>query len=76
MVQEHMVDRLRLPDSVVDKLYFAQVREDPVLEIEALGPGPGRTMVVVGSQAVAILQPSPRGMMRKPTITYGIPLCG
>ncbi len=49
MVQEHMVDRLRLPDSVVDKLYFAQVREDPVLEIEALGPGPGRTMVVVGS---------------------------
>ena len=33
-----VADRVRLPDSVVDKLFFAQVREDPVLEIEALAP--------------------------------------
>ncbi len=44
-----VVDRIRLPDSVVDKLFFAQVREDPVLEIEALEPAAGRTIVVVGS---------------------------
>jgi S-adenosylmethionine-diacylglycerol 3-amino-3-carboxypropyl transferase len=44
-----MADRIRLPDSVVDKLFFAQVREDPVLEIEALEPAPAKTIVVVGS---------------------------
>ena len=44
-----VADRVRLPDSVVDKLYFAQVREDPVLEIEALQPRPEHTIVVVGS---------------------------
>ncbi|MGI8806415.1 MAG: DUF3419 family protein [Acidimicrobiales bacterium] len=44
-----MADRVQLPDSVVDKLFFAQVREDPVLEIEALEPAPGETIVVVGS---------------------------
>ena len=44
-----VADRVRLDDSVVDKLFFAQVREDPVLEIEALEPAPGKTYVVVGS---------------------------
>ncbi len=44
-----VAERVRLPDSVVDKLYFAQVREDPLLEIEALAPGPDDTIVVVGS---------------------------
>lgn len=44
-----VAERVRLPDSVVDKLYFAQVREDPVLEIEALEPTPEDTLVVVGS---------------------------
>lgn len=44
-----VADRVRLPDSVVDKLFFAQVREDPILEIEALEPAPGKTIVVVGS---------------------------
>lgn len=44
-----MADRVRLPDAVVDKLFFAQVREDPELEIEALGPAPAGTYVVVGS---------------------------
>src|ERR671917_609508 len=44
-----VADRVRLDDSVVDKLFFAQVREDPVLEIEALEPSPEKTLVVVGS---------------------------
>lgn len=47
--KESVADRVRLQDSVVDKLFFAQVREDPVLEIEALEPAPGKTIVVVGS---------------------------
>ncbi len=47
--KEKVAERLTLPDSVDDKLFFAQVREDPVLEIEALEPAPGRTLVVVGS---------------------------
>lgn len=41
--------RITLPGAGEDKLYFAQVREDPVLEIEALEPGPGDTVVVVSS---------------------------
>jgi len=44
-----VVERIVLPDAVVDKLFFAQVREDPVLEIEALAPAAGETLVVVGS---------------------------
>ena len=44
-----VAERIILPDAVVDKLYFAQVREDPVLEIEALAPAAGETLVVVGS---------------------------
>jgi S-adenosylmethionine-diacylglycerol 3-amino-3-carboxypropyl transferase len=36
------VKRLSLPSAVDDRLYFAQVREDPRLEIEALAPGPDR----------------------------------
>lgn len=32
-----------------DRLYFAQVREDPLLEMEALRPAAGDTTVVVGS---------------------------
>ena len=41
--------RIHLPDSIDDRLYFAQVREDPVLEIEALQPAAGEILVVVGS---------------------------
>jgi S-adenosylmethionine-diacylglycerol 3-amino-3-carboxypropyl transferase len=44
-----VVERTVLPDAIDDKLYFAQVREDPVLEIEALAPAAGETLVVVGS---------------------------
>jgi S-adenosylmethionine-diacylglycerol 3-amino-3-carboxypropyl transferase len=43
------VERLSLPSAVDDRLYFAQVREDPRLEIEALEPGPADSIVIVGS---------------------------
>lgn len=41
--------RTRLPDASEDALHFAQVREDPELEIRALAVGAGETAVVVGS---------------------------
>ena len=44
-----MAKQINLADSVDDRLFFAQVREDPVLEIEALQPAAGETLVVVGS---------------------------
>jgi S-adenosylmethionine-diacylglycerol 3-amino-3-carboxypropyl transferase len=43
------IRRLELPSAVDDRLYFAQVREDPRLEIEALEPGPDDSIVIVGS---------------------------
>jgi S-adenosylmethionine-diacylglycerol 3-amino-3-carboxypropyl transferase len=43
------VARISLPGAVDDRLYFAQVREDPLLEIEALAPGADDSLVVVGS---------------------------
>ncbi len=43
------VKRLSLPSAVDDRLYYAQVREDPRLEIEALAPGPNDSIVIVGS---------------------------
>ncbi len=43
------LERLSLPSAVDDRLYFAQVREDPRLEIEALEPGPADSIVIVGS---------------------------
>src|SRR5690348_17154624 len=42
-------ERLALPGAVDDRLYFAQVREDPALELEALSPAPNDFLVVVGS---------------------------
>ncbi len=44
-----MAERITLADARDDRLYFAQVREDPLLEIDALAPRPERTFVVVGS---------------------------
>ena len=44
-----VAERINLADSVDDKLFFAQVREDPLLEIEALVPAADETLVVVGS---------------------------
>jgi S-adenosylmethionine-diacylglycerol 3-amino-3-carboxypropyl transferase len=43
------MNRQDVEGAVSDRLYFAQVREDPTLEIEALEPKPGETLVVVGS---------------------------
>ena len=43
------VHRISLPSAVDDRLYFGQVREDPLLEIEALEPGPEDSIVIVGS---------------------------
>lgn len=41
--------RVSLPSAVDDRLYFAQVREDPRAEIAALDPGPDDSLVAVGS---------------------------
>jgi S-adenosylmethionine-diacylglycerol 3-amino-3-carboxypropyl transferase len=43
------VERITLPSSVDDRLYFAQVREDPALELEAIAPEHNDNLVVVGS---------------------------
>ncbi|MGI8758354.1 MAG: DUF3419 family protein, partial [Acidimicrobiales bacterium] len=41
--------RTTMDGAVDDRLFFAQVREDPVLEIDALEAGPDDTVVVVSS---------------------------
>ncbi|MGH7547784.1 MAG: DUF3419 family protein [Gemmatimonadales bacterium] len=41
--------RLTLPGARSDRLFFAQVHEDPCLEIEALAPAAGDRIVVVSS---------------------------
>ncbi len=43
------IDRLTARDARRDRLYFAQVREDPALEIRALRPTGADTIVVVSS---------------------------
>ena len=43
------VQRTRLPGASEDRLFFAQVREDPILEIEALRPAFGGRIAIVGS---------------------------
>jgi len=47
--------RLTLTGARHERLYFAQVREDPLLEIEALRPGPAETVVVVSSAGCTAL---------------------
>lgn len=49
MTDAGRVTRTTLEGAVDDRLFFAQVREDPLLEIEALGAGPDDTVVVVSS---------------------------
>ena len=44
-----IVDRIGLPAAIDDRLYFAQVREDPLLELEALSTTSRDSLVVVGS---------------------------
>ena len=43
------LERLTLAGAVTDRLFFAQVREDPILELESLAPAAGETIVVVTS---------------------------
>jgi S-adenosylmethionine-diacylglycerol 3-amino-3-carboxypropyl transferase len=43
------LERVTLPSARTDRLFFAQVREDPLLEIEALGPLQDARVVVVSS---------------------------
>jgi S-adenosylmethionine-diacylglycerol 3-amino-3-carboxypropyl transferase len=43
------LSRTELPGSREDRLFFAQVREDPRLEIEALAPLPDAKIIVVSS---------------------------
>lgn len=43
------LQRRALPGATSGRLFFAQVHEDPLLEIEALGPVPGERIVVVSS---------------------------
>jgi S-adenosylmethionine-diacylglycerol 3-amino-3-carboxypropyl transferase len=47
--RRHRLSRLRLASARSDRLYFAQVREDPQLEIDAIQPLGTRKIVVVGS---------------------------
>jgi len=49
MQEAECVERISLPGAIDDRLYFAQVREDPLLEIEALNPTAHDSLVVVGS---------------------------
>jgi len=44
-----MIARTTLPNAVRDRLFFAQVREDPRAEIAALAPSADETMAVVSS---------------------------
>ena len=44
-----MSARVTLPGAVHDRLFFAQVREDPRAELAALRPGPDDDVVVVSS---------------------------
>jgi S-adenosylmethionine-diacylglycerol 3-amino-3-carboxypropyl transferase len=44
-----MSPRVSLPDAVRDRLFFAQVREDPCAELAALHPTPDDEQVVVSS---------------------------
>jgi S-adenosylmethionine-diacylglycerol 3-amino-3-carboxypropyl transferase len=49
MTDAGIASRTTLDGAISDRLFFAQVREDPVLEIEALGAGPDDNVVVVSS---------------------------
>ena len=43
------IDRIALPGAREDRLYFAQVREDPTFEVAALSPRAGDHVVGVSS---------------------------
>lgn len=50
-----MLRRIELPGAVDDKLYFAQVREDPRLELAALGAHLDTPIAIVGSAGCTAL---------------------
>ena len=50
-----MSARVTLPGAVHDRLFFAQVREDPCAELAALRPGPDDDVVVVSSAGCTAL---------------------
>ena len=58
------VQRTRLDGAIDDKLFFAQVREDPMLEIDALDVHAGGTYIVVGSGGCTALSLLARGAGR------------
>ena len=49
VAEREPIRRVRLAGARRDRLYFAQVREDPALELEALAPAPGGSYVIVSS---------------------------
>lgn len=49
------LERVELPDAVSGRLFFAQVREDSRLDVEALAPTPQDEVVVVGSAGCTAL---------------------
>ena len=55
------VNRLVVAGARTDRLYFAQVREDPELELDALAPALGGTIVAVGSGGCTALSLLARG---------------
>ncbi len=58
------VSRTRLDSAVEDKLFFAQVREDPMLEIDALDVHAGGKYIIVGSGGCTALSLLARGAGR------------
>ncbi len=64
MSSRFRVPRTRLDGAVDDKLFFAQVREDPMLEIEALDVHAGGRYIVVGSGGCTALSLLARGAGR------------
>jgi S-adenosylmethionine-diacylglycerol 3-amino-3-carboxypropyl transferase len=64
------VERVSLPGAVDDRLYFAQVREDPILELEALQPTADGSLVVVGSGGCTALSLVAAGAGRVASVDY------
>jgi S-adenosylmethionine-diacylglycerol 3-amino-3-carboxypropyl transferase len=64
MASRFRVKRRRLESATDDRLFFAQVREDPMLEIEALRPQTGGTFIIVGSGGCTALSLLARGADR------------
>jgi S-adenosylmethionine-diacylglycerol 3-amino-3-carboxypropyl transferase len=48
-------ERIELPGAISDRLFFAQVREDPMLEVEALRPAFDGRIAIIGSAGCTAL---------------------